>query len=90
MSLSERLAALLSTEEETPEEEEVGTPEPKGKVEKAADPKPEKAVNTQSGSEGDKPKLGGKRKPATVRKQITLGARPINVDLSKEVKRFNE
>lgn len=81
MSLSERLAALLSTEEETPEEEE---------VEKAADPKPEKTVNTQSGSEGDKPKLGGKRKPATVRKQITLGARPINVDLSKEVKRFNE
>ena len=73
MSLSERLAALLSTEEETPEEEE---------VEKAADPKPEKTVNTQSGSEGDKPKL--------VRKQSTLGARPINVDLSKEVKRFNE
>lgn len=73
MSLSERLAALLSTEEETPEEEG---------VEKAADPKPEKTVNTQSGSEGDKPKL--------VRKQITLGARPINVDLSKEVKRFNE
>ncbi|EMV5396191.1 hypothetical protein AACM06_004463 [Escherichia coli] len=73
MSLSERLAALLSTEEETPEEEG---------VEKAADPKPEKTVNTRSGSEGDKPKL--------VRKQITLGARPINVDLSKEVKRFNE
>ena len=74
MSLSERLAALLSTEEETPEEEG---------VEKAADPKPEKTVNTQSGSEGDKPKK-------LVRKQITLGARPINVDLSKEVKRFNE
>lgn len=73
MSLSERLAALLSTEEV--EEEEEG-------IEKAADPKPEKTVNTQSGSEGDKPKL--------VRKQITLGARPINVDLSKEVKRFNE
>ena len=29
-------------------------------------------------------------KPKLVRKQITLGARPINVDLSKEVKRFNK
>lgn len=72
MSLVERLKKILATEEVEEEEE----------VEKAADPKPEKAVNTQSGSEGDKPKL--------VRKQITLGARPINVDLSKEVKRFNE
>lgn len=69
MSLVERLKKLLATEE-VEEEGEEG-------LEKAA-----KDVNTQSGSEDDKPKL--------VRKQITLGARPINVDLSKEVKRFNE
>lgn len=78
MSLSERLAALLSTEEETPEEEEV---EKAAKTDKPADKK--QAVNTQSGSEGDKPKK-------LVWKQITLGCKPINVNLSKEVERFNK
>lgn len=75
MSLSERLAALLSTEEETPEEEE----EVKDKgVEKAA-----KADKPADKKQADKPKK-------LVWKQITLGCKPINVNLSKEVERFNK
>ena len=62
MSLVERLKKILATEEE---EEEVGTPEPGEKVEKA-----------------NKPKL--------VRKEITLGCKPINTNLSEDVKRFNK
>lgn len=73
MSLSERLAALLNKEEETPEEEGVNNPEHKEGVEKAA-----KADKKQA----DKPKL--------VRKQITLGCKPINTNLSEDVKRFNK
>lgn len=41
----------------------------------------EKAADPEP-EKGDKPKL--------VRKQITLGARPINVNLEKEVERFNK
>ena len=43
---------------------------------------PEQGEGVEKATKADKPKL--------VRKQITLGARPINVDLSKEVKRFNK
>lgn len=88
MSLVERLKKILATEEEedTPEgASETCSAELTKDVEKKEGEEVEKvakAVNTQSGSEGDKPKL--------VRKQITLGARPINIDLSKEVERFNE
>lgn len=64
MSLVERLKKILATEE-VEEEEEVGTPEPGEKVEKA-----------------NKPKL--------VRKEITLGCKPINTNLSEDVKRFNK
>ena len=45
----------------------------------------EEEVEKREGKEVEKAE-----KPKLVRKQITLGARPINVDLSKEVKRFNK
>ncbi|HGX5946609.1 TPA: hypothetical protein ACNE4N_004558 [Escherichia coli] len=57
------------------EEEEVGKGEGK-EVEKAA-----KADKPADKKQADKPKL--------VWKQITLGCKPIDVNLSKEVERFN-
>ncbi|EFX2640864.1 hypothetical protein EY268_14745 [Shigella sonnei] len=75
MSLSERLAALLEGIEEE-EEEGVNNPKDKG-VEKAA-----KADKPADKKQANKPKL--------VWKQITLGCKPIDVNLSKEVERFNK
>lgn len=74
MSLSERLKKILATEEV---EEEVDE-EVKGEaVEKAA--------------KADKPADKKVSKPKKlVWKQITLGARPININLEKEVERFNK
>lgn len=44
--------------------------------------------------EGVKPEKGEgvekANKPKLVRKQITLGCKPINTDLSEDVKRFNK
>lgn len=80
MSLVERLKEILATVDE---DDRLHTDEETGEEEEL-----EKATNAEKPAEKQdgKPKLGGKR----VRKQITLGSRPINVDLSKEVERFNK
>lgn len=77
MSLSEKLAALLEgIEEEEDVKDEGVNPEHSEGVEKAA-----KADKPADKKQADKPKL--------VWKQITLGCKPIDVNLSKEVERFN-
>lgn len=78
MSLAERLKKILATEEE---EEEVDTPErlDKGQLPEAAK---EKAAEKPADKKQAKPKL--------VWKKITLGCKPIDTDLSKEVERFNK
>lgn len=75
MSLVERLKKLLATVDE---DDRLHTEEvEEEEVEKGEGKEIEKAEKP-----ADKPKL--------VRKQITLGARPINVNLEKEVERFNK